>query len=134
MYAFAISVAMSYQSPDTIGNMSGVITANGRNGLVQFDGKTVTIKREGAAARLTHGRSEKMLSLRQIAAVQMKPVSMLTAGYIQFTVPGEASNRTAKGGRTFDASKDENSVLFLKKSEDDFARLRDAVMQAIANL
>lgn len=110
------------------------ITATGRNGQITFDGKTVTITREGAAARATHGRGEKLIPLRQITAVQFKPVSLLTAGYIQFTVPGEVSNNKGKGARTFDASKDENSVLFLKKNEDDFAALKKAVQSALAAL
>ena len=113
--------------------MSEALTAKGRNGQVTFDGKTVTITREGAAARLTHGRGEKMLALRQIAAVQLKPVGLLTAGYIQFTIPGELGNERQKGSRTFDATKDENSVVFLKKSEPEFIALRDAVRAAIAD-
>ena len=112
----------------------GKITATGRNGQVTFDGKTLTITREGINARVTHGRGEKMLALRQIAAVQLKPVSLLTAGYIQFTVPGEMSNNKGKGSRAFDAAKDENSVLFLKKQEPEFVALRNAIQSAIAEL
>lgn len=114
--------------------MTELLTAKGRNGQVTFDGKTVTITRDGTAARLSHGRGEKMLALRQIAAVQLKPVSLMAAGYIQFTVPGEMSNNKQKGGRTFDASKDENSVLFLKKQEPEFVALRNAIQSAIADL
>lgn len=110
------------------------ITAKGRNGQVAFDGKMVTITREGFAARATHGRGEKMLALRQIAAVQLKPVSLMTAGYIQFTIPGEMSNNQGKGGRTFDATKDENSIVFLKKQEPEFIALRNAIQRAIAEL
>jgi len=114
--------------------MAATITANGRNGQVSFDGKTVTITREGLAARATHGRSEKSIPLRQITAVQFKPVSMLTTGYIQFTVPGETSNNKGKGARAFDAAKDENSVIFLKKQEDEFRDLKQAIQAAIADL
>lgn len=110
------------------------ITAHGRNGQVTFDGKTVTITREGFAARATHGRGEKSIPVRQITAVQFKPNSFATVGFIQFTVPGELSNRTSKGGRTFDASKDENSVLFAKKAEPEFVALKEAVQSAIADL
>jgi len=110
------------------------ITAKGRNGQVTFDGKTVTIQREGAAARATHGRGDKMIALRQISAIQLKPVSLMTSGYIQFTVPGELSNNKGKGGRTIDAAKDENAVLFLKKQEPEFVALRNAIQTAIADL
>ena len=121
-------------TPGTICPMAGTITAKGRNGQVSFDGKTVTITREGFAARATHGRSEKSIPLRQIAAVQFKPVSMLTTGYIQFTVPGEMTTSKAKGSRTFDATKDENSVVFLKKQEEEFHALKQAIQSAIADL
>lgn len=115
-------------------DMAEQITAHGRNGQVHFDGKTVTIKREGALARVSHGRGEKSIPLRQIAAVQFKPVSMLTNGFIQFTVPGELAPASQKGNRARDAAGDENSVLFLKKQESEFSALRDAVRSAIADL
>ncbi|RLK47616.1 DUF4429 domain-containing protein [Microbacterium telephonicum] len=114
--------------------MSETVTANGRNGQVTFDGKTVTIAREGFAARASHGRGEKSIPIRQIAAVQFKPNALTTVGFIQFTVPGEQSSRTSKGGRTMDAAKDENAVLFAKKAEPEFIALRDAVRAAIAEL
>lgn len=114
--------------------MTEVIKANGRNGQISFDGKMVTITREGFAARATHGRGEKSIPIRQIAAVQVKPNSFATVGYIQFTVPGEISSRTSKGGRTMDASKDENAVLFTKKNEPEFLAIKAAVQQAIADL
>lgn len=110
------------------------ITAEGRNGQVSFDGKTVTITREGAAARATHGRGEKSIPLRQIAAVQFKPNSFATVGFIQFTIPGEMSNNRRKGGRTIDAAKDENAVTFAKKVEPDFIALKTAVQDALAAL
>lgn len=114
--------------------MTEVIKASGRNGQITFDGKMVTITREGFAARATHGRGEKSIPLRQITAVQLKPNGFATVGFIQFTVPGEQSSRTSKGGRTMDASKDENAVLFAKKAEPEFLALKSAVQQAIAEL
>lgn len=114
--------------------MTETISAQGRNGQVTFDGKTVTITREGLVARATHGRSDKMLALRQISAIQLKPVSLLTTGYIQFTVPGEMSNNKGKGARTFDATKDENSIVFLKKQQPEFEAIRTAIQSALADL
>lgn len=115
--------------------MAEVIAAHGRNGQVYFDGKTVTIKRDGALARMSHGRGEKSIPLRQIGAVQMKPVALLTTGFIQFSVVGEVSStKVQKGGRGMDAASDENSVLFLKKQEPEFVALREAVQAALAEL
>ena len=113
---------------------ASALTAKGRNGQISFDGKTITIKREGMAARLSHGRSDKVLMLRNISAIQLKPVSLLTVGYIQFTVPGEMSNNKRKSSRTFDASKDENSVLFLKNQQPEFETLRNVIQAALADL
>ena len=114
--------------------MGDTITAQGRNGQVRFDGKTVTITREGFAARATHGRGEKSIPLRHVAGVQLKPVALLTTGFIQFTVPGELASSKQKGSRTFDATKDENAVVFTKKHEPEFIALRDAIQAAIADL
>lgn len=114
--------------------MSETVTANGRNGQVTFDGKTVTIAREGAAARASHGRGEKSIPVRQITAVQFKPNALTTVGFIQFTIPGDESRRVSKGRRTMDAAKDENAVLFSRKAEPEFVALRDAVRAAIASI
>lgn len=114
--------------------MGTMLTAKGRNGQITFDGKIITISREGAAARFQHGRGDKMLPIKHIAGVQLKPVSRMTVGYIQFTVPGELSNNKNKGHRTIDAGKDENAVLFLKKQEPDFVAMRDAIVQALADI
>ena len=113
--------------------MSEVIEAHGVNGQVTFDGSVVTIRREGLLGRVAHGRGEKTIPLNQIAGVQLKPVGALTRGYIQFTVPGEISSRTSKGGRTTDAAADENAVLIGKKQENAFLALRDAIVAAISN-
>lgn len=110
------------------------ISAKGHNGQVYFDGKTVTIRREGALARANHGRGDKTIHMRHIAGVQFKPAGSLTNGFIQFTVPGEISGRSSKGGRTIDAAKDENAVIFLKKHQQEFDALREAINSAVAEL
>lgn len=110
------------------------ISARGRNGQVSFDGKAITITREGAAARVTHGRGQKVIPLRQVTAVEMKPVGFLTTGYIQFTIPGELSKSKGKGARTMNAARDENSVIFLKNQEPEFETLRQSIQTALADL
>ncbi|HWU28024.1 MAG TPA: DUF4429 domain-containing protein [Microbacterium sp.] len=112
-----------------------IIEAAGRNGQIHFDGKTVTIRREGFFGRAGHGRGEKMIPIRQIAGVQMKPSGALTNGFIQLAVPGEISTTKAlKGGRTMDAANDENAVIFTKKQQPQFEALRDAIRDAVAAL
>ena len=110
-----------------------MIEAKGKNGVVRFDGQFVTIAREGMMARLTQGRGEKRIPVGQLSAVQIKPPDGLTNGFIQFSLAGGRESNKMKGGRTMAAAEDENSVIFTKKQEPAFLRLRDAVEQAIAN-
>lgn len=96
-----------------------------------FDGQYVTITREGFLGRATHGRGEKRLHITSISSVQWKPPGALTNGFIQLSIGG-ADHQAAKGHRTLDATKDENSVVFTKKQAPGFEQLRAALEQAIA--
>ncbi|PNG17493.1 DUF4429 domain-containing protein [Streptomyces cahuitamycinicus] len=108
-----------------------MIQAKGQGGQIAFDGQYVTITREGFLGRATHGRGEKKLHITSISAVQWKPPGMMTNGFIQLSIGG-ADRQAAKGSRTLDATKDENSVIFTKKQAPDFEKLRAALEQAIA--
>ncbi len=108
-------------------------TAQGVNGTVEFDGQFVTIKREGALARMSQGRGEKRIAVRQITAVQMKPPGVMTNGFIQFTIGGGVERQAAKGSRTINAASDENSVIFKKSQQADFEAVRAEIEQAIAS-
>jgi hypothetical protein len=58
----------------------------------------------------------------------------LVDGFIQFTLGGGNETRPKFGSQTIDASKDENSVIFVKKQMPAFAALRAEIENAIANL
>lgn len=103
----------------------------GHTGTVEFDGSFVTITRSGMA-RLTVGKGDKRIPVASITAVQWKPPGMLVNGYIQFTIPGGNEQRSRAGSATFDAGKDENSVLFTKAQAPKFEELRAAIENAIA--
>jgi hypothetical protein len=103
-----------------------VITAKGYNGTVTFDGRAITISRTGLG-RLASGASDKMIPLRSVTAVQLKPAGMLKNGYIAFTIPGGQE----VGGGTYQAAKDENAVIFTKQQAADFDALRAAVNEAL---
>lgn len=106
-----------------------MIQAKGHNGQIQFDGVNVTISRKGVLGFLTQGlKGDKVIKATAITSVQFKKVGMITSGYIQFSVMGGGKS---KGG-VFDATQDENTVMFVKKQEKDFERIRDAV-QAVLN-
>ena len=111
--------------------MSIMSAARGYNGTVSFDGHVVSITREGVLARVSFGRSEKRIPIRSIAAIQIKPAGALTNGFIQFTVPGGIERGGQHGSRTLNAASDENSVVFLRKHQADFERIRDEIEAAI---
>jgi hypothetical protein len=100
--------------------------AEGVNGQVELDGGMLSIQRKGAMARATVGKGEKRIPVKQVQAVQWKPASKLTRGFIQFSLGGSDAK-----GRAADAAKDENSVLFNGKQQADFEAIRSAVEQAI---
>ncbi|MFF7147521.1 DUF4429 domain-containing protein [Streptomyces griseoaurantiacus] len=108
-----------------------MIEAAGTGGQLAFDGQYVTITRNGFLARATHGRGDKKIPLTAISAVQWKPAGM-TNGFIQLSIGG-ADRQAAKGGRTMNAAKDENSVVFTRKQQSAFEALRAALEQAIAS-
>lgn len=100
--------------------------AEGVNGQVELDGGMVSIQRSGMMAKATVGGGEKRIPVKSIQAVQLKPASKLSRGFIQFSLGGSDAK-----GRAKDAAKDENSVLFTGKQQADFEALRSAVEQAI---
>lgn len=106
--------------------------AVGQTGTITFDGQFVTISREGIRAKAMFGKGDKRIPLRSITAVQFKPAGALTQGFIQLTISGGSDKTAMRGGRTQQAFTDENSVVFLKKSQADFEAVRDAIDEAIA--
>lgn len=90
----------------------------GVNGQIElYDGKIV-IKRKGALAKMTQGftKGDKTIYINQISGIQFKTGGNFVNGYIQFSLPG--GNERTKGA--FDATQDENSVMF-RKSDNELA-------------
>jgi hypothetical protein len=108
-----------------------MLTAKGTNGTIHFDGQTVTIERTGFNARVFVGGGEKRIPITSITAVQWKKAG-LTAGFIQFTVPGGNEVRSRSGRQSRDALHDENSVTFHARQMPAFEPIRAAIEQAIA--
>lgn len=108
-----------------------LVTAKGRNGQVEFDGRAVTIRREGLIGRASHGRNEKVIPLSQITAVQFKPYSVFGWGYVAFTIPGTVEAHSRLGRNAKAAHQDENAVTFKKSQQTGMEALRDAVSNAL---
>jgi hypothetical protein len=112
--------------------MSDIIHATGYNGQVEFDGAFVTINRKGALARMSVGKGTKRIPVTSISAIQLKPAGKAINGFIQFTLAGGNERRSRFGSQTTTAGKDENSVVFTKRHQDEFETLQAAIEAVIA--
>ena len=72
-------------------------------------------------------KGQKSIPFSSITAVQFKPASIWTNGYLQFSIKGGIENR----GGLMAAGGDENSVLFQEKSQAQFEELKALVERKI---
>lgn len=92
-------------------------------GTVEVTDSAIVIRRRGIGSLLTQGlKGEKRIPFASITSVQFKEPG-LTTGYIQFGVMGGLEGR----GGVFNATTDENTVLFTSKALDSFLELREIV-------
>jgi len=102
----------------------------GVGGQVGFDGQVVTIDRKGALGRMSGGEA-KVFHLGDLSGVQLKKATAMINGFIKFT-PSDAGPAGAEPNELprF-ATPDANSVMFTKKDQPAFEKLRLAVLEAI---
>lgn len=102
---------------------------DGRNGgTVELLENVLVIRRKGVASFLTQGlKGEKRIPYTSITSVQFKEAGF-TTGYIQFGISGGIESRRG----VWDATTDENTVLFTKEAAEQFRKLRDIVEDRIA--
>lgn len=103
----------------------------GINGQIKLTETGVIITRKGILGFMTQGlKGEKRIPFSSISSVQFKDAGLVTSGYIQFAVLGGVE---ARGG-LFDATKDENSVMFKRGPQAvGFQQLRDIVEKRVAS-
>ena len=100
----------------------------GANGQIEVLEHRVRILRKGLLSLMSQGlKGDKDILISSINSVQFKKPSAFTRGYIQF---GFAGAREGKGG-ILDATKDENTVMFDKKNEADFYKVKTMVEQKV---
>ncbi|EJS68506.1 MULTISPECIES: DUF4429 domain-containing protein [Bacillus] len=100
--------------------------ATGVNGQLQVEGNKIVIKRKGVLAKMSQGlKGDKEILIKHLSSIQFKPAGIFTNGYIQFSFSGGKEN---KGG-LFDATKDENSIMFSKKQQPNFLKLKALIEQ-----
>ena len=87
----------------------------GVNGQLYVNDDHIVIERKGALSLLSQGlKGKKEIPISNITAIQVKPATGWTNGYIQFSILGGVEC----GGGLFAATEDENAVVFAKKGND----------------
>ena len=90
---------------------------------MSFNGRVLTITREGALARASQGRNRKDQPVSQISGCNS---SQTPCSPPAITLPGAAEQN-----RQGNPATDENTVVFGKKAQPEFERLRDAILAAL---
>lgn len=107
------------------------MTVKGHNGVIKFYKDKLIIERKGVLSFFTHGLAgDKIIYLTDISSIQFKNAGVFTNGYIQFSFYGGIESK--KG--LFDATKDENTVIFTAKQEKEFAILKYRLDKVLLNL
>ena len=105
--------------------------AKGIGGDLELLKNKIRIKRKGGMAFLLHGiKGDKEIFLNQISSIQLKKAGFAFNGYIQFAFLG---GREAKGG-LFQATSDENTIMFTKDNQQDFIEIKNAIEKQIFQL
>lgn len=108
-----------------------MIEAKGVNGQIHFDGETIRISRKGVLALMTQGiKGDKEIHVAQVSAVQYKDAGLAFNGYIQFSFLG---GHETKAG-IFNATQDENTVMFNTGQAKRFRELKDAVQARMSEI
>jgi hypothetical protein len=101
--------------------------------FVEVSPMKVTIKHKKGTY---HSRKEKDIQIKSITGIQMKEPGTILAGHMQIIFSGSGES---KGRSSFDAAKDENTIMFRKKDYPEFQRCkqliegyRDAAVQSEA--
>ena len=74
-------------------------------------------------------KGDKTIYIKNISSIQFKNAGIFTKGYIQFTFSG---GKEAKGG-LFQATKDENTIMFTESQQPEFQKVRDFVEAIISS-
>lgn len=93
----------------------------GVNGQITLTKNRVIISRNGFLGFMAQGfAGNKEIPIKNIIAVQFKEAGSVLSGFIQFTLPGAIE----KSGGVFNATEDENTVVFIKDQQSDFLEIK----------
>jgi len=98
--------------------------ARGKNGQIEIVGDRVRIERKGVLGFMTGGfKGEKDIAITDVTSIQFKKAGFATNGYMQFAFMGGTENK--KG--LFSAVNDENTIMFTKKQQADFEKIKEEI-------
>lgn len=102
-----------------------ILELPGINGQIELYDDKIIIKRKGVLSKITQGftKGDKTIYLNQITGIDLKLGGNMINGYMQFTIPG--GNEKDKGA--FQATQDENSVMFKKAYNDIAHELKEKI-------
>ncbi len=101
-----------------------LLNASGVNGQIELQDHKITIKRKGALGLMTQGlKGDKDILISQISSIQFKEAGPFFNGYLQFAFVG---GHDSKGG-LWDATRDENTVMFNLDQQSSFSAIKSAV-------
>jgi Short C-terminal domain len=102
---------------------------DGHGATVEYLENCIAINRHGAASFLTQGmKGEKRIPFTSITAIQLKDARKNMSGYIQFSILGGVES--SRG--IWDATLDENTVMFTKEQSARFQELRDRIEERLS--
>ncbi len=106
-----------------------IMEAEGVGGqkLILFENK-IKIQRKGFNQFILHGlKGDKEIFLKFITSIQLKKAGSFTNGYIQFDFMG---GQQALSG-LFQGVMNENTVIFKKKQQDKFEKIKELIEEKI---
>lgn len=111
-----------------IGIQKPILSAVGSNGVIELYENKITIKRKGFSSFILQGlKGDKDIYINQISSIQLKKPNWATKGYVQFSFLG---GHESKSG-IFNATQDENTVMFDNKHLGDFATIKTEIEQRL---
>ncbi|MEJ6011513.1 SHOCT domain-containing protein [Novosphingobium aquae] len=123
------AVPSGHESPQPSGlvsmdqQTSGTVF-RGLGATIELLADSLSITREGTVSVILHGLAgEKRIAYGSITATQLRGATPIMSGFLQFTVLGGIeSNRGI-----WDATMDENTVMFTHQQEASFRQLREVI-------
>lgn len=109
--------------------MEPIVSAKGHTGQIDLYENRIEIRRKGFMSFALHGfDGVKIIFLKSLTGIQFKEVGKMTAGYLQFIFSG--SIESSKG--IFDATKDENTVMFnSKEQQENFEKIKNYICERV---